>query len=174
MAVRCLRARLRQRFRHASPPRHRARLVCRSSESCIASRNDTQYSTLVILARKLFGLMALFCCVVTLAAPSTAQGAHFFAHAQAPVAHGEFHSHDDDEAVSGILVSEEAPAKAPDSSESKTGHSHMPSPAFDLSFLPPEQMAPSAIARGNRLAPANTPALSTLGWSPPVRPPRTA
>ena len=143
----------------------------------IACNRHTQYPALVTAARKLFGLVALFCCALGLAVPSTARGAHSLAHAQAPVAYGEFHTHDDDdhdEAVSDITVSKEDPAQSPGSSEGKAGHSHMMSPAFDLSFVPPEQMPPGTFASGDRPAPANTPALTTLGWSPPVRPPRTA
>ena len=141
----------------------------------IACNELTQYSALVTAASKLFGLLALFCCALSLAVPAAARGAHSLAHAQAPVAYGEFHTHDDhhDEAVPGITASEDDPAQ-PGSSEGKAGHSHMMSPAFDLSFVPPEQMPPGTFASGDRPAIANTPALTTLGWSPPVRPPRTA
>lgn len=139
----------------------------------IASADDTTYQARVILARKLFGLLTLCCCALTLAVPSLARGAHSLEHVQSPVAHGEVHSHDHD-AATETDSSQQAPVKSPEAPEGKPGHSHMGSSAFDLTYPPGQQMRPSEIVRSDTGSPANTPALATLGWTPPVRPPRTA
>ena len=94
------------------------------------------------------------------------------AHAQSSVAPGEIHEHD--EATAEVIdYDQDAPADSSEAPEGTFSHSHMSSPVFDLAD-------PSVAARPGRIegqAPplvANTPALATLGWSPPVRPPRTA
>lgn len=138
----------------------------------IASGNDHSYQRDVILARKLFGLLILCCCALILAVPSAARGAHFFAHAQSPVAHGEVHGHDHGAATE--TASSQAPVKSPEAPEGKPGHAHMGSSAFDLTYPPDQQMRLSEIVCSDSVSLANTPALATLGWTPPVRPPRTA
>lgn len=121
--------------------------------------------------RKFIGLMALLCCVISLATPSLARGAHFFDHAQ-PVAIGEFHSHDGP--VNANSLNHDAPATPTDTAQDKFGHSHMPSSVSDLNYSAAPQLSARLLGREDAHAAANTPSLTTLGWSPPVRPPRTA
>lgn len=128
----------------------------------------------MVLIRKLLSLLALLSCVVILATPSTARSAHDLEHVQVPIADGQFHVHDTVGSGVQTLVSQEEPMKTQDPREGKTGHSHMPSSAFDLGFLPIEELQPRALSNSDALSLANTPALGTLGWSPPIRPPRTA
>ena len=126
----------------------------------------------MVLVRKLFGLLALLCCAISLAAPSAARGAHLFDHVQAPVAVGEFHSHDGhgdaDAAGHG------APAKLIETGQDKSGHTHMPGSVSDLNYSAADQLSERSLGSDDDRAAANTPSLTTLGWSPPVRPPRTA
>ena len=125
-----------------------------------------------MLVRNFLGLMVLLCCAMSLAAPSLARGAHFLEHARAPVAVGEFHSHDGE--VDAKSSNQDAPTKSGETSQDKFGHSHMPTSVTDLNYSAAQQLGVRWPGREDADAAANTPSLATRGWSPPVRPPRTA
>lgn len=126
----------------------------------------------MILVRKFLGLVALLCCAISLAAPSAARGAHLLDHVQVPVAVSEFHTHDGH--VDAESAGQDAPAKPAETAQDQSGHSHMPSAVSDLSHFSEQQLGPRWLARDDGHASANLPSLTTRGWSPPVRPPRTA
>lgn len=129
----------------------------------------------MILARKLFGLLALICCAVSLGAPSSARSLHLVDHISAPVAVGDFHSHDGTDGHGDAkAVDHEAPTAPNDDGPKKSGHSHMPSSVSDLSQLPVSQLGPRHLVSDASHAMADLPSLTTRAWSPPVRPPRSA
>lgn len=125
--------------------------------------------TAVAILREIFGLIALFCCLAALSAPAATRTSHHFDHAEAPVAAGEFHTHAQDP-----TPETDTSRDVPTPNEGTAGHSHMPSSAYDLGFLATYEMQPHSLSSNDTLAAAHTPVLGTLGWSPPVRPPRTA
>ncbi len=129
----------------------------------------------MIVARKLFGLLALLCCAVSLAAPSSARSLHLVDHISAPVAVGDFHGHDEADGPGDAgPAGNEAPAVPNDDEQNKSGHSHMPSSVSDLSQLPVSQLGPRHLVSDDSHATADLPSLTTRAWSPPVRPPRSA
>ena len=141
----------------------------------VALVEDPKYPTPMILARKLFGLMALLCCAVSLAAPSSARNLQLLDHISAPVAVGDFHSHDETDGHDGAKEADhEVPAAPDDDGQNKFGHSHMPSSVSDLSRLSEPQLRPRHLVSDDAHAVADLPSLTTRGWSPPVRPPRSA
>lgn len=85
-----------------------------------------------------------------------------------PVIDGEHHHHDTDELASD-QVEETADTKVAD----KTGHSHLPSPVLDLT-LSAAFDSRAVFPKGELLQASDTPALPTLSWIPPIRPPITA
>ena len=123
-------------------------------------------------AQKLLSLLGLCCWALTWTAPAAAGGLHIVAHAQSDVPPGEIHEHDD-ESAAVIEYDQNTPANSPDAPEGKFSHSHMSSPVVDLTN-PTAATRPDGVGRTDAPRIANTPALGTLGWSPPVRPPRTA
>ena len=129
----------------------------------------------MILAQKFLGLLALLCCAVSLAVPSSARSLHWVDHISAPVAVGDFHSHDDADGHEDAKAADnEAPAAPNDDGQNKFGHSHMASSVFDLSQLSEPQLGPRHLVSDDSHAAADLPSLTTRGWSPPVRPPRSA
>jgi len=141
----------------------------------VALVDDTKYPAPMILARKFFGLLALLCCAVSLAAPSSARSLHLVDHIPPPVAVGDFHSHDDADGHGDARAADhEAPAAPNDDGQNKSGHSHMPSSVSDLSQLSEPQLGPRQLVSDDSHAVADLPSLTTRAWSPPVRPPRSA
>lgn len=129
----------------------------------------------MILARKFLGLLALLCCAVSLAAPSSARSLHLVDHISAPVAVDNFHSHDEADGHGDAEAADhEAPAVPNDDGPKKSGHSHMPSSVSDLSQMPVEQLRQRHLVSDDSHAAADLPSLTTRAWSPPVRPPRSA
>lgn len=141
----------------------------------VALLDDTKYPAGMALARNFLGMVALLCCAITLSAPSSARSLHMVDHVSAPVAVGEFHSHDDtDHHDDGNDVDQDAPKAPNDGDQGKSGHSHMPTSVSDLSHLAePQLVTRHSISDGSHAA-ADLPSLTNRGWSPPVRPPRTA
>lgn len=127
------------------------------------------------LARKFLGMVALLCCAISLAVPSSARSLHLVDHISAPVAVGEFHSHDEPEDHGDAGAGRhEAPVPPNDDGRDKSGHSHMPTSVSDLSQLPESELGRRHLVSDDCHAATDLPSLTTRGWSPPVRPPRTA
>lgn len=85
-----------------------------------------------------------------------------------PVIDGEHHHHDAVDEASG-----EAEDTADPKVADKTGHSHLPAPVLDLTL--PNGWDRSALSPSDeQLQASDTPALPTLSWIPPIRPPIAA
>lgn len=127
----------------------------------------------VTAVRNFLGLMALMCCALGIALPSSARSAHLLDHAQSPVAAGVLHHHHD-EVVDAARSDHEQPTKNGDSPGGKFSHSHMPGSVSDLTAAPQHRFAPASRPGDDVHVHGDTPSPATLGWIPPVRPPRTA
>jgi len=125
----------------------------------------------VAAVRNFLGLMALMCCALGIAVPSSARSAHLLDHAGAPVAAGVFHHHD--EAVDAAPSDHGQQDEEGDSS-GKFSHSHMPGSASDLTAAAQHRFAPASRPGDDVHVHGDTPSPATLGWIPPIRPPRTA
>ena len=118
-------------------------------------------------------LILLLFTAAVISAPATAMNVQGVSHVTAPVAAGQYHHHAVDGAVTtndagdaGVPLSDDSPANT-------FGHSHVASLAVDVLQLG-DALQPFLILSSDLHAAANTPALGTLGWSPQIRPPRTA
>jgi len=129
-------------------------------------------AAVVTAVRKFLGLMALFCCAMGIAVPSSARSTHLLDHAKAPVAAGVLHHHE--EAVDEAPSDHEKPGENGESSGGKFSHSHLSASAADLTAASPHRFDPASPACDDVHVHGDTPAPATLGWIPPVRPPRTA
>lgn len=118
--------------------------------------------------RQILGFLLLLCCAGALAMPATARSSHNVVHAAMPVIDGEHHHHDADDVASGQAEDTTDPKMA-----DKTGHSHLPAPVLDLPF-PAGSDSRAVLRNGGQLQPSDTPALPTLSWIPPIRPPIAA
>ena len=127
------------------------------------------------LVRKFLGLLALLCCAVSLTAPSSARSLHLVDHISAPAAVGDFHSHGEADGHRDAKAADhETPAAPNDDGPKKFGHSHMPSSVSDLSQLSEPNVTQRHLVSDVSHRAADLPSLTTRGWSPPVRPPRSA
>ena len=124
--------------------------------------------------RTFLTILALLFAAVAISAPAAARGMHGLSHAETPVANGEHHHHDDEGGVATPGAYDQSTPKSDDSPAGTFGHSHMASSAFDALPQPNRDLPPSLVTRPASPAAANTPVLGTLGWSPQIRPPRTA
>ena len=143
-----------------------------SSPNQLRSMMILRIAAVVTAVRNILGLMALMCCALGIAVPSSARSAHLLDHAQAPVAAGVFHHHD--EAVDAAPSDHEQPDENGDSSGGKFSHSHMSGSASDLTAASQHRFAPASRPGDDVHVHGDTPSPATLGWIPPVRPPRTA
>lgn len=119
-------------------------------------------------------MLGLLLMAAAISAPATARGMHGFSHAGAPIASGEHHHHDADGKVTMHGDVDENAPQSDDSPIGQVGHSHMAGAAFDVLPQVGRDLPKSASARGAAPMVADTPALGTLGWTPQIRPPRTA
>ena len=124
--------------------------------------------------RTFLTMLALLFAAVAISAPAAARGMHGLSHAETPVANGEHHHHDDDGSVATHGAVDQSTPKPTDSPPGTFGHSHMASSAFDALPQSNRDLPTSMVTRVDSPAAANTPVLGTLGWSPQIRPPRTA
>lgn len=129
---------------------------------------------LVERLRTCLTLLALLFLAAAVSAPAAARGMHGLSHIATPVANGNYHHHDADGGVATHGADHQSTPKSDDSPNSKFGHSHMASSALDVLPQLNREMPTSMVTRAESPFAANTPALATLGWTPPVRPPRTA
>lgn len=120
------------------------------------------------MLRQVLGFVLLLCCASALAAPSVAKSSHQVVHTAMPVIDGEHHHHEDVD-----LASDQADDAADPKTADKSGHSHLPAPVLDLT-LPTGLDSRDALPIGEQLKASDTPALPTLSWIPPIRPPITA
>ena len=131
-------------------------------------------SNRVMSPRNILAPLVMLFAAIVLSAPAAARGGHEVAHAATPVADGEHHHHDDDGSIDSHADHDAAPASQDGGPTDKTGHSHIGSSAFDLNGQPASGLALAVAFPEASLSSADTPALGTLGWVPPIRPPRTA
>ena len=124
--------------------------------------------------RTFLTMLALLFAAAVVSAPAAARGMHGLSHAAKPVANGEHHHHDAGGSVATHGADDRSTPKSDDSPASTFGHSHMGSSAFDVLPQSNRDLPPSMVIRAESPPAANTPALDTLGWSPQIRPPRTA
>ncbi len=129
----------------------------------------------MILARKLLGMLALLCCSISLAVPSSARSLHLVDHVSAPGVVGDFHSHDESSDPSEAGAEDQDSSSLPGEEGTKnSGHTHMPSSVSDLSQAAEPHVKPRHLVGDDSHVAANLPSLASRGWSPPVRPPRAA
>jgi hypothetical protein len=126
------------------------------------------------LLRAFLALSALLFAAVTISAPGVARGLHELNHAGAPVAGDEHHHHGEDGGVTSHHSGVDAVPQSDDTGSGKFGHSHMANIALDALPFGSGNLTEALAERSDVPAAANTPALGSLGWMPPVRPPRTA
>ena len=131
-------------------------------------------NTSVSRLRNLLDIFFVLFAAVAISAPAAARETHEFSHAGAPVTTGEHHHHEDDGDVTTHAVDRDIVPQPDDNAAGTLGHSHMASTAFDGVPQAAHQLRGSLMPAGHAPAPANTPVLGTLGWSPQKRPPRTA
>ena len=145
------------------------------SQNPVALCETKQYPASVIMAQNVLRLLALLCCAFSLAAPASARSLHLVDHVSAPIEAGEFHSHDEN-GVHGERekADPDLPSVPDDDAPKKFGHSHMPSSVSDLSQAPEPRVGERHLVSDDAHVAADLPSLTTRGWSPPVRPPRSA
>ena len=120
------------------------------------------------MLRQVLGFVLLLCCASVLAAPSAARSSHQVVHAAMPMIDGEHHHHEADD-----LASDQAEDTADPKVADKSGHSHLPAPVFDLALSAGLDTG-ATLPIGEQLQASDTPALPTLSWIPPIRPPIAA
>lgn len=157
----------------ADPPRHRPMLL-KSTVHSLRHPKIVHIQAHVERLRAFLTLLALLFATVAVSAPAAARGMHGLSHAETPVANGQHHHHDDEGGVATHGAENQSAPKSGDPPGGGFGHSHMATSAFDALPQPNGDLQPSMVMRPASPPAGDTSELSTLGWLPQIRPPRTA